>query len=107
MTKLKKKQEKERDALVARLNEQAEAINAAITKYNETLAEAKEFAQGIVGEIEDYVSERSDAWHESDKASAVEDWKTAWEGIADYDDVEEFENEAATALEDCATEADG
>jgi len=98
MQKLKAAQKKRRAELAAELTEKADAVQAAIAAYNETLGEAREFVEEITGAIDEYVGERSEKWQEGDKAQALESWKEEWEGL-ELEDIEEFEGGVGQALE--------
>jgi hypothetical protein len=64
-------------------NELATAIDA----YNASLAAVTEWRDGIVQEMSDYQSERSDKWQEGDAGQAYQAWIDEWEGL-DLDEVE-------------------
>jgi hypothetical protein len=104
MKKISKDLLNERDQIIAnirakraKLDAAIEAYNEAMAKawaevedaiqhYNETLEPAREWAAGITGDIDTYMSERSDKWQESDKAGAYESWKSDIES-AELEDV--------------------
>lgn len=68
--------------------EEAKAgLEAAITKHNEKLQEVRDWRDGIVGDMESYVGERSEKWSESDAASEYQDWKGEFENL-ELEDVE-------------------
>ncbi len=100
MNRLDKKQEQERgrialaitearDRLEANLgiyNEKAKAlfdewVRGDLDKLNEAIEEAREFAEGVVGEIEGYMDERSDKWREGDRGAEYESWKDEWDSF--------------------------
>lgn len=52
-----------------------------IEKYNEVVEEATQFRDGIVEEMENYVSERSEKWQEGEAAQTYEEWVSQWRDI--------------------------
>ena len=64
------------------MEEAWEKVEEAVAEYNETLEPAREWVAGIMGDIDTYVSERSEKWQESDKAGEYEEWKSEFEGIS-------------------------
>ncbi len=58
-----------------------ERVLSRVEAYNIVLGEAKEFAEGITGRIDEDVEEMSDHWKEGEKAQAVEEMKNSWEGL--------------------------
>lgn len=68
--------------------------------------------EGIAGDIDNYMSDRSEKWSESDAAQSFEEWKGNWEESFDEvtmeepDEVEAPEDEmtAAEALRDLEEE---
>ena len=101
MKKLTKEHLSKKTALFDDLTEKCSVLNAAIKAYNDALADkwhdvetamndynqtvqlANEFQEEIVTDIEGYVGERSDKWHESDQAARYEEWKGQWEEVFD------------------------
>lgn len=97
MRKIDKTLLKERDEIVANIRTKREKLDAAIEAYNEaaakawgvvedalqayneTLEPAREWISGITGDIDVYVSERSEKWQEGEKAEAYESWKSDYE----------------------------
>jgi hypothetical protein len=81
-------------------------LTAAIEVYNERVDDARAFAEGVASEMDDYMSDRSDRWQESDAGSAYSAWKEEWENadfspldMEDLPTVEEPELTAAETLE--------
>lgn len=64
------------------LQEAMDAYNAKVAAYNAVLAEAMGFAEDIASEIDSYMGERSDKWHESDAAEEYGEWRDAWQSWA-------------------------
>ena len=107
MKKLTKEHLSKKTALFDDLTEKCSVLNAAIKAYNDALASkwrdvetamidynetiqlANEFHEEVVVDIEGYVSERSDKWHESDQAVRYEEWKAQWEEVFDECDIDE------------------
>jgi hypothetical protein len=103
--KLNKAQQKRRDGLESALTENAtnlervvenfneaiaaawEKVEDAVSGYNDVLTEAREFRDEIVGAMQDEMSNKSEKWQESERASEVQSWVEEWEG-AELDDVE-------------------
>jgi DNA repair exonuclease SbcCD ATPase subunit len=113
MKKLNKAQEADKGKLSSELFDAHTALEDAITKYNETIEAAKEavetavtdfneklgaardFCEQIVSDMDNYESERSEKWQESDAASAFQDWKSEWESV----ELEDLDVEFPEALE--------
>ena len=107
MNRLTKVQEKERAELVDRLrawvseieqtlqvaNEAIRMANESIEGYNAVLAEAREWRDDRVSELDDYISGKSEKWQESERGSAFSDWKDRIENLdlEDLDEIEEIE----------------
>ena len=100
MKKLSKDQVTLRDELVASLQKAKDDViealgavvgataeaNSKIEAYNTVLGDASSFAEEVAGEIESYIDERSEKWHESDAAQTYADWFRAWQGV-DFSDI--------------------
>src|SRR5580658_8424690 len=69
------------------VSEKFAAVEASISEYNAALEAAREWRDDIVAEIDEYVSERSERWQNSDAASEMEAWKGEFEGLS-LDDIE-------------------
>lgn len=97
MRKLTKDDLKERDRLADELDRVHSQLEAAVTEfnskmdeiyqplqkaveaYNEVREEVNDFASGIATDIQSYIDDRSEAWHDSDAAQVMDDWKTVWD----------------------------
>lgn len=90
-----KKLDAQIDTYNSSLDDMREEIETAVEEYNSAIAEAREFRDEIVQDIEDYMSERSDKWQESDKAEQYRAWQSEWEGI----ELDEMEFEMPDPLE--------
>lgn len=93
---LKKAEIKQRDAIIAQLeqcsSETADAIDEfnaqlavlwmtltpKISAHNKALAAAETFRQAVVTRLSDEFEEKSDKWHESEAGEAVERMLDAW-----------------------------
>lgn len=106
MTKLTKAQLQQRANLVAKLIKLEDAIKDAIDAYNVELEEVREFVEGITGAIDDYTGERSEKWHEGERAQAVAEWRDAWEGLS-VDDIEHLDLELSGELDQIAGAVEG
>ena len=69
------------------INEANEIATAAYAAYNETLANAREFAQDIASRLREELDARSEKWLESDKGQAATEMVERWEG-EEFDDLE-------------------
>lgn len=100
MKKLSKADIEARDVLITRLNDAFSELTNAVDEfnstiqsqwtdveekqnaYNEVLAEAGEWAEGIRDQIDEYMGERSEKWQEGETASQYESWKGEYENAA-------------------------
>ena len=103
--KLTKSENEHRDELVADLEVAGSALHAAMeeafnlvneanriaaaayAEYNETLANAREFAQDIASRLREELDARSEKWLESDKGQAATEMVERWESD-EFDDLE-------------------
>jgi SMC interacting uncharacterized protein involved in chromosome segregation len=120
MRKLNKTQEKKHQKLLGVLGEAKDELEAGIEEFNTAVGEAwdkleekhgklqeaieaaEEFRQEIYDAQEDYASERSDAWPESDSGSAYLAWQQEWESeleTPEIDKPEELEMPEVEAIE--------
>jgi len=125
MTKLTKAHLKERDEISGKLQEKREALDEALTKfnelvadafsneetglkaaidsYNEELSAARSWAENIAGEIGDYYDGKSEKWQASDKGDAFSSWKDAFAELEaediDVDEPEPLEIDAEDVAE--------
>lgn len=58
-----------------------EKLTPAIERYNAAVTEAETLRDEVVGEMDEYISARSEKWQESDTASNYNDWKSEWENF--------------------------
>lgn len=90
-----------------------EAVEKAVEEYNEAMNEARGFAEDVVSQADEDISDKSERWQESEKGQAVIEWKGEWERIS-FDDLStEFPDELSIdepdhigELEEVAEEAD-
>jgi len=54
-------------------------VEDAISIYNDALDSAQGFCETIVGDIEEFMEEKSEKWQESDKGEAHANWKDSWD----------------------------
>lgn len=95
MKRLNKTQIAQRDAVIDKMKTARDAlekafsdaydaggtINNAWDLYQAAVQEAASFRDDIVSAMDDYASERSEKWSESDAGQNFESWKSDWEGI--------------------------
>jgi hypothetical protein len=86
-----------RQALAARISEVRDELdqlvseaNQATADYNGELEEFTGWRDVVAGRLNEEVGEKSDKWHESDKASEVADWISTLESI-EPEEVEELD----------------
>lgn len=77
----------------------------AIGDLNEALSKCRDFRDEIVGEMQEYIDERSEKWSEGDAGQAYTGWKDEWENF-ELDDIEPAEIEAIDELEDKSGDID-
>ena len=103
---LEERKDKLEDALAvyaAAIDEAWSKLERDVESYNEKLEEVQNFVGNIVSQMEDYVSERSDRWQESDAASDYSSWQSDWENVSTLP----LELEEPSKFEDTAPELTG
>lgn len=75
------------EAFNSGLEELAQPVADAVERYNEALANAREFCEGVASEMESYYDERSEKWQDGDAGSNYSAWKDAWDDAANADDI--------------------
>lgn len=75
--------EKAVDKLVQAVQTKDADLQVAVDAYNSARVALYSFSGAIADDIEAYVDERSEAWHESDKAEAYEEWQGQWKDFAE------------------------
>ena len=114
VAELREKADKVEDA-IAVYNDLVKAarldVEAALTAYNETLQEVAGFAEDIVSQADQDLSEKSEKWQDSERGQAALAWKEEWDTamfeqleIEFPDDIEAPEPTHADDLEALATE---
>lgn len=96
MKSLTAKESKERGEIIVTLRDKADAlsnaveafndlvareqerISEALRQYNEAVAEANEFRDIILTNMDDYFSDRSEKWQYSDSGSEFSSWMEEW-----------------------------
>ena len=101
--KIPKAKQKEWTALVSSYQTARDAADDAVRVLNEAITAMARFRDDRVSEIDEFMDGKSDAWHDGDRASAVEDLKTEWESLG-LDEVELDSNPDAAELVDVPME---
>ena len=100
------------DAYNAAVIEARGRLAAATESYNDTLAEVREFTESTVSRLRDVMGERSEAWLDSPRGLAADNFVSQIEGIVaedfDLDEPQEMEapEDPADALNEIADEPD-
>lgn len=91
-----------------------EQIVAAVDAYNEKLIAAREWAQGIADDAQNYIDEKSEKWQEGDKGQQVIAFAESWREFSpeeieldkpeelSLDDIEQHSEELDQLPEDSA-----
>ena len=87
MVRLNKDDKAKKSAFAAKFKRLSEKIESLVSEYNDTVNAANAFIQEIHEKQDDYYSERSEKWQESDKGSDYESWMSEWE-----EEIEEIES---------------
>lgn len=70
---------------IATYNAEAEKlrapVEAAVTRYNEVLGEARGFVEDVASQADSDFDEKSEKWQESDKGEAASEYRDAWQNI--------------------------
>jgi len=82
--RLNRSQRAEFDKHVDELRNLYDQINAAVSMYNDKQSEFAEFVATIRDDMQSQYDDKSEKWQESDKASAVQDWITAFDNLVSY-----------------------
>jgi len=90
--KLTKTQQKEYEDLRGKVETQLAELNTAIIAFNEVRQAFEDFRDGVYGEVESFIDDKSDKWREGETGAAHEAWKDEWsEEICD--EIEEIDAE--------------
>lgn len=57
-------------------------VSEALEKYNGIAADAQNWRDEIVSQMDDYLSERSEKWLEGNTGQAYQEWKDSWESLS-------------------------
>jgi hypothetical protein len=79
----------------AKLVELFEPVERALEGLNGARDDARSFAEEVVSSMEDYASDRSDRWRESDAGQEFDSWRGEWENV----NVDSVELDAPEPLE--------
>ncbi len=97
-TELSEKMRKALDALNEKIesaNDKIRQINSDIGElyntYQEACTEAQEFAQMIYKDMDEYYSNKSEKWQESEAGGNYDEWRNQWETYAPADNLDSFE----------------
>jgi hypothetical protein len=129
MKKLSKEKLAERDAITAKLKEKNQGLLIAIAEFNrhleekyrqveeacnqfnEAVVEANEWQEAVQSDIESFMKDKSDRWHEGEIGEAYQSWHDEFEPIDeiefempelfdDPDDITETLNERPEAFDE-------
>lgn len=122
MKKLSKTDIKERDELVSYLrtksevvhdrvqevNEAIQSLNDAISDYNATINDANEWAQQLVGQMEDFKEAKSEKWQDSDTGQQYDSWIQQWaDDLEEIDEVPDVDAPDMNAADDLENRPEG
>jgi hypothetical protein len=79
--KFTKKQIEEQAAIGGELRSAYEDYENALSALNDAIQKAEDFKAEVVGAMDEYLSERSEKWTESEAGQAYSEWKDAWESF--------------------------
>ena|SRR6185295_13470310 len=74
----------------AGLEELKQDLEKAIESCNEVIADVQSLCETVVYDIDAYMGERSEKWHESDRGQTYGEWKSEWETFRIEEVVIEF-----------------
>ena len=103
MKSLNKDQKAQLETVRIELNTHFELLEQAIENYNSVIREAKDLRDEIVAAVDDYTSERSEKWQESERAGEYESFKSQWEDL-ELEEVEIPDGTSPLMLDDLPTE---
>mgnify|MGYP003150747110 CR=1 FL=1 len=92
MKKLSKKRIQEFADLFTSLDDLQCTVEEAINEYNSAIQEFNDLMEEVVCEIEGYMGDRSDKWHESDKVEQYEEWMEFFQEEKEEADLPYFEH---------------
>jgi len=103
MKGLNKDQKAQLETVRSELDMRFESLEQAIENYNSVIREAKDLRDEIVAAVDDYTSERSEKWQESERAGEYESFKSQWEDL-ELEEVEIPDGASPLMLDDLPTE---
>ena len=90
-----------------------EAFEGLVSKYNQALTEAREFAERIATDAQEAIDAKSERWQESGKGQAASAFQEEWSNLdlADVelgfpDDLDELDEDPAETLEEAPEAAE-
>lgn len=91
-----------------------EAVREAEAKVAEAIEAMRSFAEDVAVRGRDAIEEKSDAWRDSDRGSAAEDFVSAWESVEMgeppecdiHEELQEYDDSWVDELEGLPTEAE-
>lgn len=92
MRKLNKKTIAELTRLYGELSGLQCSVEDAVSQYNDTLAELNSELEDIATDIQTYMDDRSDAWQESEKSGAYQEWVSFFEDAKGEIDDPDFDH---------------
>ncbi len=81
-----------------------EEYNAKVAEYNSALESARGWAEDCSNAIDSYMGERSEKWHEGDRAQEFESWKSEFDD-AELEDIEPLDVSEFEPTEDLSPHA--
>lgn len=97
MRKLSVEQKKRRDDIAGMLAVSQVELEQALAKHKAKIVEAQTFCAEVAGEIDSYITDKSEKWQEGETGQAFSEWKDSWENI-EFDDPPELEGVASEIL---------
>ena len=86
--KLTKPETKTKEALLERLREVEEGVQAAIERYNEVIDDVRAFCTDVAERAVEEWNEKSERWQEGDAGTAADEWISVWRDV-DLPEVED------------------
>jgi len=113
MKKLSKGHKSTLESLIGELDKQASIVddltvqlNTAISEYNDKLAEAREWRDEIVADMETFWENRSEKWQESEAGSNYSNWMSQYQEL-DLDELQEADEPALSHHQELANLNEG
>lgn len=83
------------DKFNSKITELYEPVAGLVEEYNGIAADAQNWRDDILSQMDDYMSERSEKWLESDTGQAYQEWKDSWESLS----IEQFNIEQPEGID--------